>query len=204
MLRARRFSHRLSRPSPLRGRPGPKKPDPLVAVEEDPHLHLWAPAGAPEDDVRRPVDAEPRGMIAAGGSGGSSSDGDSRRKLSAKTTNGSTNESTGLSPQAASRCWLLQRHIAIVAATFSSPQFAAAVRAGLLIPRSQVRSLPGPFFSQHRSCRAEQLSTEAGALCKSNTAASPGFRQVRGLLRERVTHTARIRSAESGHRTSGS
>lgn len=53
---------------------------------------------------------------------------------SRSTTNGSTNESTGLSPRAASRCSLLQRHIAVVAATFSSPQCAAAVRVGLLIP----------------------------------------------------------------------
>jgi hypothetical protein len=37
-----------------------------------------------------------------------------------------------------------QRQFSCVAATFVPPLYAALVRAGLLIPRSQVRDLPGP------------------------------------------------------------
>jgi len=55
----------------------------------------------------------------------------------------STNESTGLFPRRAVSCCSLQPHIVVVAATFSSLQLAASVPSGLLIPRSQVRSLPG-------------------------------------------------------------
>src|SRR6266516_354078 len=38
----------------------------------------------------------------------------------------------------------MQTQFTVVAATFSTPRLAAGVRAGLLIPRSQVRILPGP------------------------------------------------------------
>jgi hypothetical protein len=65
--------------------------------------------------------------------------------LSRRTTDGSTNGSTDLSPRPAVRCISLQRGLALVAGGFSCQQSVAAVPQGLLIPRSQVRILPGPF-----------------------------------------------------------
>jgi hypothetical protein len=64
--------------------------------------------------------------------------------LSEETASVRTDARTGLSPQGAFRCSLLQRRIASFAARFRLLQLVAASRAGLLIPRSQVRSLPGP------------------------------------------------------------
>src|SRR5204863_5188980 len=64
---------------------------------------------------------------------------------SASTRVGSTDWSTCLLPSPAVRCSLLQSRCGLVAARFSQLHDAAAILAGLLIPRSQVRSLPGPF-----------------------------------------------------------
>jgi hypothetical protein len=71
----------------------------------------------------------------------------------------STNESTGLSPKRATACSSFQRQFNLVAATFSSPQLAAEVPPGLLIPRSQVRDLPGP--SETRPEKFDSTSTTA-------------------------------------------
>ena len=55
----------------------------------------------------------------------------------------STDWSTGPSPQHAIRCSSSLQRTRLVAVNFSSLPLAAAVPPGLLIPRSQVRSLPG-------------------------------------------------------------
>jgi putative transposase len=69
--------------------------------------------------------------------------------LSGETASVRTDVRTGLSPQGALRCSLLQRRIVSFAARFRLLQLVAASRAGLLIPWSQVRSLPGP---SERAC----------------------------------------------------
>ncbi len=58
---------------------------------------------------------------------------------------------TDSSPHPASCCSSLQPRSVLVAASFSLLQLVAATQPGLLIPRSQVRSLPGP--SKHRAKR---------------------------------------------------
>jgi hypothetical protein len=64
--------------------------------------------------------------------------------LSEETARVRTDVRTGLSPQGALRCSLLQRRIASFAAGFRLLQLVAASRAGLLILEAQVRVLPGP------------------------------------------------------------
>ena len=64
--------------------------------------------------------------------------------LSLWATHRSTAESTGLSPQPASRCGSLQRRTVRLAACFCFLQFATASSAGLSIPRSLVRVQHGP------------------------------------------------------------
>jgi hypothetical protein len=56
----------------------------------------------------------------------------------------STNWSTALSPQPTVRCTSVQRCVVLLAGTFSLLPSAAGGLSRLLIPRSQVRSLPGP------------------------------------------------------------
>jgi hypothetical protein len=62
----------------------------------------------------------------------------------------STNWSTALSPQPTIRCTSVQRCVVLLAGTFSLLPSATGGLSRLLIPRSQVRSLPGP-------CRYAQL-----------------------------------------------
>jgi hypothetical protein len=59
-------------------------------------------------------------------------------------TGARTSARTGSSPLPASRCSSLQPSSGPLAACFSLLQLVAANTSGLLIPRSQVRSLPGP------------------------------------------------------------
>src|SRR6476646_11909416 len=60
-------------------------------------------------------------------------------------TSWSTDRSTGSSPQPAIPFSLSQQRIPPITATFRWLPLLAGVPAGLLIPRSQVRSLPGPL-----------------------------------------------------------
>lgn len=64
--------------------------------------------------------------------------------LSSQTRTARTDARTGLSPEVASRCGLRQPQTAQRAALCSRTQLVSARSAGLLIPRSQVRVLPGP------------------------------------------------------------
>src|SRR6266545_4760605 len=73
--------------------------------------------------------------------------------LSTQSTRCAYSVRTGLSPKAAFCCSLLQPRVPRFAARFSLAQFVSASRAGLLIPRSQVRSLPGPFDLQGKRGR---------------------------------------------------
>src|SRR6266496_361224 len=69
---------------------------------------------------------------------------DSTRQLSEETATACTDARTGSSPHAAFCFGSLQPSFARIAARFSLSQHVAACAGGLLIPRSQVRSLPGP------------------------------------------------------------
>src|SRR5438874_5975051 len=64
--------------------------------------------------------------------------------LAASATSVRTDVGTGLSPSPTSCCSSLRTQFRLVAARFHPSQFVAACSAGLLIPRSQVRFLPGP------------------------------------------------------------
>jgi len=66
------------------------------------------------------------------------------KRLSGKATSVRTDVRTDSSPSAASRCSSLPLPLVALAAPFSCAQFVSARYAGLLIPRSQVRFLPGP------------------------------------------------------------
>src|SRR5205823_840173 len=70
------------------------------------------------------------------------------KPLSPQVTNARTDARTGLSPHATICCSTLQRQDVRFAGSFSSLQRVAVCVAGLLIPRSQVRSLPGPLDLQ--------------------------------------------------------
>jgi hypothetical protein len=65
--------------------------------------------------------------------------------LPTMSTVASTSGSTGLSPLTALTRSLLQHRSVTVAASFSYSPHAATIPHGLLIPRSQVRSLSGPL-----------------------------------------------------------
>jgi hypothetical protein len=68
-----------------------------------------------------------------------------RGPLSHRTRSARTLARTGLSPQGVSRCGLLQYQFRPFAATFRSTRLVTYRQAGLLIPRPQVRILPGPL-----------------------------------------------------------
>jgi hypothetical protein len=74
------------------------------------------------------------------------------------TESGSTNESTGLFPRPAVSRSSPQGQFAVVAATFLHWLFTAKVPFGLLIPRSQVRDLPGPS----RTLRIRKVFVSSG------------------------------------------
>jgi hypothetical protein len=85
-----------------------------------------------------------------------------------KPTIASTAESTDLSPLPAFSCNLLQSRTAAVAARFSLLPPAAGVPPGLLIPRSQVRSLPGP--SDHQASLMPFLGeSRVSLICETST-----------------------------------
>ena len=65
-----------------------------------------------------------------------------------------------MSPTLAARCSRLQPRLWIVAGHFSSSPLAADVSARLLIPRSLVRSQPGPSFPRAESCSKRKTSAK--------------------------------------------
>ena len=89
-------------------------------------------------------------------------------QLSRRTTDASTNGSTDLSPRPAAPCSSLQLRLAVVAGSFSREPSVAGVPRGLLIPRSQVRSLPGPL---------RKAPAQGGFWVLNETAANPGDNQ---------------------------
>src|SRR5262249_17169812 len=76
--------------------------------------------------------------------------------LPAPTPSARTDVRTGSSPSAASCCSSLPPRFVLGAAHFHLSHLGPASEAGLLIPRSQVRSLPGPWRLQG-SCSARRF-----------------------------------------------
>jgi hypothetical protein len=94
------------------------------------------------------------------------------RLLSDYATIARKNARKRLSPHGTVRCSSLQRPSVRFAGCFGFSYLVAASSAGLLIPRSQVRSLPGPFTTQ-RCTTVAQLSQTAGAIRASRAMPAP-------------------------------
>jgi hypothetical protein len=81
----------------------------------------------------------------------------------------------------------------LVGATFSSPQLAAAVPPGFLIPRSQVRALPGPPFRTEVRLASRAVTSFIPSVSLRRYVRTRPSRRTAALrgLRERVIRTRR-------------